>query len=548
MRSCKFTIIIIFFLLIFSSCRKVTKELSEKITSEAVEKGAKNIAKETAGKSLKTITKKELKNIDWADLLRIIKKENINLAEALTRLDRSFQKKIGKAIKLDYEFYIALVSSNTMIDEFAVFTKNSPKAAKNIDLFKFFAKSRDLERRFGVNNALGDILVKEETGIIKLVNKTDNTALGELRDGIFTLKHPFNEGTSFLDQHSLLKKTLIPNTTYKIKGKNGLSYLYHVDEYGRFSKIEASGIDTKELLTNVIQVKENIDLGSEFTTKLRKVSQTSKGNDIKATLIFKYTDDGAVPMVVQTDIKVANKKIIVESFENIDNVASRVFSTADNSALLNKFVSKTGLSAEKKATLLTEMGSDEELAKLIHSNPEYNIKRWLTSREKPNKNLIKARKSNGSLPPNWEFSGKSFYLHPSLNPKLKDRFKDGFIEIKGYGKYSYDDFLKFDQLYPEGIPFTKEGYADFSMIAFKDKLGKPLIVTLENLTGDSSKDRAMAKKIALKMGYPENSEYTWHHIENSSSLMRVPAALHELVRHAGGMSTHAAKQVIKQAA
>ncbi|MDE6649544.1 MAG: HNH endonuclease [Muribaculaceae bacterium] len=531
-----------------SSCKKSSKEVLEKITSETVEKTAKEVSQEATEKTLKNITKKELHSLDWSELIKLIRKENINLAEALNRLDKSFQKKIGKAIQSDYDFYSALVSSNSFVDEFVVFTKNAPKAANNVNIFKYFVKCRDLERRFGVNNALGDLCIKEETGIVKFFRKSDNSLIGEMRDGIFLLNEPFKTGSNLLDNGSVLKKTLIPNSVYKIKGANGLTYLYHVDDIGRFSKIEAKSVSTNELMSNVIFAKENYNLGSDWTSKLRKVSQTSKGNDIDATLVLKYADDGITPLTVKADIKANNKKIISESFENIDNLSHRMFTTADNASLLDRVASKTGLSIKKKADLLNEMGQDDELAKLIHSQPEFNIKRWLISREKPNKSLIIARKSNGGMPPNWEFSGKSYYLHPSLNPKLKSRFKDGVIEIKGCGKYTLEDFAKWDKLYPEGIPFTKEGFADFSNVAFKGKDGKPLVVTLEELTGDSKKDISLAKRAAFKLGYPDNPEFTWHHIEYSTSLMRVPYAIHELVRHAGGMSTHAAQQIIKQAA
>lgn len=316
MKNCRTILIVISFLLVCPACKKAAKGLSEKVATETVEKGTKNLATETVEKSLKTLTKKELKNIDWADLLKIIKKENINLAESLTKLDKSFQKKIGKAISSDYEFYNALISSNTIVDEFTVFAKNSSKAANNIDLFKFFAKSRDLERRFGVKNVLGDILVKEETGIIKLVNKTDNTILGELKDGIFTLKQPFIEGTSLLEQNSLLKKTLIPNTTYKIKGKNGLSYLYHVDDYGRFSKIEATGINAKELSSNIMDLNKNCDLGQAWLRKFNQLRNAPGNDKLQVSVFYKYIDDAKEPLNVNIDIKRNGKKIIAESFEN----------------------------------------------------------------------------------------------------------------------------------------------------------------------------------------------------------------------------------------
>ena len=542
-----YIVLIIFCPFIMSSCKKSGKEIVEKIATETTEKTAKGIAKETSEKTLKTLTKKELRSIDWKDLMKLIKKENINLADALSHLDGSFQRKIGKAIQSDYDFYSALISSNRLIDEFSQFTKNAPKAADNIYIFKYFAKCRDLERRFGVYNALGNIEIKEEMGVIKFFNKTDNSVIGDFRDGIFQIKEPFNAGKNLLEQNSILKKTLIPNAVYKIRGTNGMTYLYYVDDLGRFSKIEATGIDANELLSNVVLAKENLNLGADWTKKLRTVRQTSKGNDIDATIILKYADDGTTPLAVKADIKANNKQIISESFENLDYLAKNTFTTAENASLLNKFASKTGLSTKKKADLLSEMGQDEELAKLIHSNPELNIRRWLNTRNHVDKSKV-ARTANGRMVPNWEYANNVYYFNPHLNSKLRTQLKNGPIKIKKFGSLTYYDFIKLDELYPEGVPFSKEGRPDFSKVAFKDKNEKALCVNIGKLSDNSEKDRIMAQKIYLRMGYPNYGYYTWHHIENSSKLMRVPESIHDLIKHAGGRSTHKVEQIIKQAA
>ena len=542
-----YIVLIIFCPFIMSSCKKSGKEIVEKIATETTEKTAKGIAKETSEKTLKTLTKKELRSIDWRDLMKLIRKEDINLADALSRLDGSFQRKIGKAIQSDYDFYSALISSNTLLDEFSAFTKNAPKAADNIYIFKYFAKCRDLERRFGVYNALGNIEIKEEMGVIKFFNKTDNSVIGDFRDGIFQIKEPFNAGKNLLEQNSILKKTLIPNAVYKIRGTNGMTYLYYVDDLGRFSKIEATGIDANELLSNVVLAKENLNLGADWTKKLKTVRQTSKGNDIDATIILKYADDGTTPLAVKADIKANNKQIISESFENLDYLAKNTFTTAENASLLNKFASKTGLSTKKKADLLSEMGQDEELAKLIHSNPELNIRRWLNTRNHVDKSKV-ARTANGRMVPNWEYANNVYYFNPHLNSKLRTQLKNGPIKIKKFGSLTYYDFIKLDELYPEGVPFSKEGRPDFSKVAFKDKNGKALCVNIGKLSDNSEKDRIMAQKIYLRMGYPNYGYYTWHHIENSSKLMRVPESIHDLIKHAGGRSTHKVEQIIKQAA
>lgn len=343
-----YIVLIIFCPLIMSSCKKSGREIVEKIATETTEKTAKGIAKETSEKTLKTLTKKELRSIDWKDLMKLIKKENINLADALSHLDGPFQREIGKAIQSDYDFYSALISSNSLLDEFSLFTKNAPKAADNIYIFKYFAKCRDLERRFGVYNALGNIGIKEEMGVIKFFNKTDNTVIGEFRDGIFQIKEPFNAGKNLLGQNSILRKTLIPNAVYKIKGINGMTYLYHVDDLGRFSKIEATGIDANELVSNVMLAKENLNLGADWARKLRTVRQTSKGNDIDATIILKYTDDETTPLAVKADIKANNKQIISESFENLDYLAKTYLQQRKMLLYLINFQRKLGFLRRKK--------------------------------------------------------------------------------------------------------------------------------------------------------------------------------------------------------
>jgi hypothetical protein len=541
--------LLFFSILFFCGCKKTGKEILEKVSKESVERTGREIAKESSERTIRTISKKELKNIDWRGLLKLIRKENINLAEALQKLDGSFQKKIGKAIKNDYEFYSALVSSNTFVDEFAVLAKGAPKAADDINIFKYFVKCRDMERRFGVPNSVSNFALKEEMGVIKFLDKGTNKVLGEFKDGVYLIKEPFKKGASLLDNSSVLKKTLIPNTVYKIKGANGQIYLYHVDDLGRFSKIEARGINADKLVSNVILAKENLNLGSEWAAQLKKIRQTSKGGDIEATIVLKYADDGTTPLVVKADVKAGNKKVVSQSFENLDNVSKRAFTTAENSALLDKVVSKTGLSVKKKADLLSEMNQDDELAKLIHSNPDFNVKRWLNTRNHVDKGKV-ARTANGRMVPNGQvYAGNVYYFNPHLNSGLKVRLKNsGIVNLKKFGSLSYDDLIKLDKLYPDGVPFTKEGYPDFTKVAFKDKRGQTLKINIGQLSGDSKKDIQKAEALFQKMGYQWESGYTWHHIENSTELIRVPSAIHQLIDHAGGMSTHTTQQVVKQAA
>lgn len=324
MKNYKFiAIFIILGVILLPSCKKAGKELAERVTKESAEKTAKAVVTETSEKTLKTLTKKELRNLDWRAFLKLLKKENLNLAEALSKIDGGLQKKIGKAITSDYDFYSALISSHSIVDEFIVFTNKAPKAAKDINLFKYFVKARDMERRFGVPNSVSAITIAEDMGVIKLLNKTDGKVVGEYKDGVIILKDFLHSNGDLLDKNSLLKKTLIPNSVYRIKGANGLSFLYHVDDLGRFSKIETKGINADQLASNVVYAKENLKLGNDWNSLLKKVRQSSQGNDIDASFVFKYADDGTTPLAVKADVTVKNEKMISQSFENIDEVVQK---------------------------------------------------------------------------------------------------------------------------------------------------------------------------------------------------------------------------------
>lgn len=544
-------------LLILGGCKKAGKELSETF----IEKSEKKVGKELALKatkesvenvselSLKQINKTILRQISWDDLLKIIKKENLNLGEAITKMDGAFQKKLGGALTSDYTFFRAFTASkNTILDEFQIFTKSAPKAAKDINLLKWFAMNRDLSRRFGFKGIAEDIAVKEERGFITLVRKSDNAVLGELRDGVCTLSDPFLKGGRTLADNSPLKGTLIPNCAYKIKGKNGLSYLFQTDELGRLTKIEGKGITPNEISENIIYLRKNMNLGEEWNKHLKTIRQHSKGDDVDFVCQIKYAEDGTTPTFAKIDAKVKDKKIVSQSFENLDNVTGKTFKTADNAAILDKIAGKTGLSGKKKADLLSEMNADEELAKLIHSDPEFNVKRWLNTRNHVDKTQL-ARTSKGRIVPNGEtYAGNVYYFNPHLNSKLKSRvMSDGYLTLKNFGTLSYEDLLRLDKLYPDGVPFTKQGFPDFSKVAVKGADGKTLRINIGKLSGDSKKDINAAETIYQRMGHTWEAGYTWHHVENSTELIRVPTAIHQLVDHAGGMSTHAT-EVMKQAA
>ena len=136
------------------------------------------------------------------------------------------------------------------------------------------------------------------------------------------------------------------------------------------------------------------------------------------------------------------------------------------------------------------------------------------------------------------YAGNVYYFNPHLNSGLKARLAkgNGYANLRGMGQFSYDDLVKLDKIYPDGVPFSKEGFPDFSKVAAKNSEGMPIFVDIGNLTGDSKKDINLAETIFQQMGYSWESGYTWHHVENSTTLLRVRTDIHQLIDHTGGMS------------
>ena len=520
-------------------CKKVNKEISERIIKETSEKVSKEISEEISEVSLKKMTAKTIKEVSWDELIKLIRKDNnLNLANSLENLPSSFQKKIMSLFQNDFDFFRAITTSKTIIDEYTIFCKNAPKAADNIDILHWFSLNRNVARRFGVPNGIENIAIREENSILKFFYKSSNEFIGSYRDGIMTLP-PSIDKSRLLSDNSIFRNHLLPNCTYKIKGQLGSYLSYETDKVGKLCKIKANNISPNELNENIIYLQNNLNLGNEWRKYFRKIRQSSKGDDVSVECILKYTDKESIPQFAKLDVKVKDKIIVSETFENIDNLSAKVFTTSDNAAILDKWASKINLSAKKKANLLSEMADNEELAKLIHTNPEFNIKRWLNTRNHVDQTKL-AKMADGNYVKNGRvYAGNVYYFNPNLNSALKARMDkgNGIVNLKKFGNLTKEELLTLDKIYPNGVRFTKEGYPDFTKVAVKDKNGKTIKIDIGNLTGNSERDIKLAESLYQKMGYEPKDGYTWHHIENSTELIRVPTSIHQLIDHAGGMST-----------
>jgi hypothetical protein len=507
-------------LLLLISCKNIAKDTVGEIAEEATEK----LAKETSEEVILELSEQAIKRIEWDELLDYLRKNNkTSLSKKLTTLDDAFQKKVLQVIRRDNTFFRNL--SYESIDEFSVFTKEIPELSKNVDLFQAFVKANN---NISKSNFYTNIILKEENGSIKFLTKGENKVIGSFRKGIFSVDK------SFKNSDLLLRSELIPNSIYKIKGDNFLEKLYNTDELGRVISMKGKNLAPNDLLESLTQ--RNIDLKSDFIPDFNKLKQSSKGNNIDVEVIFKYSDDAQEPSAVIIKANTKGKNIIRRTYTNR---SSGIFSTKENLEFLetqSKFFK--GLNKDNQDKLLANMIEDPNLVKSIRENPQ-KIQKWLNTRNHVDQSKI-LRTAKGDFPINSKvYAGNVYYFDPSFNPNLKNRLMKGkgIVNLRGQSSLSYEDFMKLDRDFSNGVPFSKQGFPDFSEYAFKDKTGKIVEIDLGSLTGDRAKDIALANKKFKEMGFELESGYTWHHIENSSKLIRVNTAIHQLVDHSGGVST-----------
>ncbi len=91
--------------------------------------------------------------------------------------------------------------------------------------------------------------------------------------------------------------------------------------------------------------------------------------------------------------------------------------------------------------------------------------------------------------------------------------------------YERKGISNFRNPYQHAIPFTGQGFPDFSRYAAKR-------VRITCVGGRS--DFALANKVAGFKKTPNG--FTWHHNQDMITMELVPSDLHEVIRHTGGMA------------
>lgn len=509
-------------------CKRVGKELSEKVIIESTEESTELISKRAAKSSLKELSEKSIRSLDYEDFISQLKKDFPTIHTSFSQFDRSYQKEIVKAINENPKILERLLSSKTLLDEYVIATAKIPSLTKNTNFFSHYITNAQFA---------SDIILKQTDNAVEFISKVNNKALGKYKDGVLEVIEPFlKDGHSLSNQ--VLKGDLIPNTLYKFKGQMGTLYQLQTDAAGNVITARGRNITPEDLVINILRRNTDINLGSSWPTSYKKLKQYSTGSDMDVYVRFNYAENNPSPRSVRVLAKKGDKEVINEIFENANHLTPTKYTSTQNASLLKSLQKKLGVPTDKIATLQNLMDADNGFADFIHSNPEFNIKRWLKTRNHVDERLI-TKTPKGRFPPNAKvYAGNVYYFNPYLNPGLANRLsnKNGMAALKNAGILSREQLEELDRLYPNGVPFNKSGFPDFSGLSAKGVDGKPIAIDIGSLSGDSKVDIATAERIFQLQGNKWEEGFSWHHIEGTSSLLRVPTIIHQLVDHAGGMA------------
>jgi hypothetical protein len=122
------------------------------------------------------------------------------------------------------------------------------------------------------------------------------------------------------------------------------------------------------------------------------------------------------------------------------------------------------------------------------------------------------RLPSGKLPLNFQYAGKVF----------------GGSTSSDWPTSALSRYPNLPAKYPDGVRFTPDGFPDFSPYAMH-------VVDFDpNFLGNHGSDFAEANR---KAGVPRTPDgYTWHHHQDTRTMLCIPKDIHWAVKHAGGVA------------
>lgn len=280
-----FFLIIFIFVGSFSSCKKIPRKI--------------------LGEGTEVVSKKSLREMDWDGVLDYLKKEHQELAENIEKFDKGMQKSVCNSIRDDARFLESLLSSKNILNEFEAYCSKAPKLAKDINFLRFYSLSRHAAQSSKKKCFLDDIIVDERMGFVTFTRKSNGAELAKYRNGVMEIDSKILSRNGRFSKNIMFDEIYMPNCVYKIRGNDGVQYLFNTDEFGRIYNVKASRLSAKNLNENILSRQQNAYfLGEEWETSFNQLEKMSKSNDINVEVKFQFDDNGMPKYaVIESDVK-----------------------------------------------------------------------------------------------------------------------------------------------------------------------------------------------------------------------------------------------------
>lgn len=402
--------------LTFSSCKKVAKEASEKAAKELSEESAEAATKKAGKMSLREIGEKTVKKIDFDDFIKLLEKEYPATHTSFSMLDKDFQHSIFSEMQKHSDFFENVISSRTLLDKYVVFTKDAPKLANNVSMLRYIASNE---------GAMEQMLVKQSGNVVSLFQKGTNKLLGKYHDGVIEVVEPFaKDGRTF--ESSLLRSDMIPNTLYKVRGKMGLNYLIQSDDLGRTMTVQASKLDPDDIITNVLRRNQDLNLGNEWLDALKKIKQSSKGDDIDLKVAYKYADNKLSPKSVKITALVNSKPCVEQNFINLNQITTNRMSAGKKAIAANVRKTVTRILVTSKNQFITS----KRYVQWLKSNPNSIVKTGIKDANVLRENMYKVMGKSAKYAKKTAINGnQAHHIIGNKTPIAANKLKKFGIDI-----------------------------------------------------------------------------------------------------------------------
>lgn len=128
--------------------------------------------------------------------------------------------------------------------------------------------------------------------------------------------------------------------------------------------------------------------------------------------------------------------------------------------------------------------------------------------------------------------------YPDTVEKINNRYpSNGDLAGQKYPLNKLPEHIQ--QKYPDSVIVDERGFIRFEPYTHIDEVGRVYKVELDSLSGDNKLDFKKANKAMGVEGTPDGC--TWHHVEDTKTLIAIPSDLHDAIRHTGGRAVQKAK-------